>query len=82
MHYQIINQVTEEKDLGVIYDNQINFIKHVIFASSKAMRMIEVTWKTFYSMPIDTYLSLYNSTSIFGIWKYGLGTFYRLELRM
>ena len=39
---QTIEQVTEERDLGVIIDNQMKFHQHVSFAASKAMRMIGV----------------------------------------
>ena len=55
-----IEQVTEEKDLGVIIDNQMKYHQHVSFATSKAMRMVGVIRKTFCSIPIETFLSLYN----------------------
>ena len=35
---QTIEQVTEEKDLGVIIDNQMKYHQHVSFATSKARR--------------------------------------------
>ena len=59
---QTIEQVTEEKDLGVIIDNQMKYHQHVhvSFATSKAMRMVGVVRKTFCSIPIETFLSLYN----------------------
>ena len=47
IYKQIIEQVTEEKDLGIIIDNQLKFF---IFATSKAMHMTEVIQKTFCSM--------------------------------
>ena len=58
---QIIEQVTAEKDLGIIIDNQMKFHQHVSFAASKAMRMIGVIRKTFCSISIDTFPSLYNT---------------------
>ena len=57
---QTIEQVTEEKDLGVIIDNQMKYHQHVSFATSKAMRMVGFVRKTFCSIPIETFLSLYN----------------------
>ena len=61
---QIIEQVTEEKDLGVIIDNQMKFHQHVSLATSKVMRMVGVSYsyvyfgKYFVPIPIDT---LYNT---------------------
>ena len=39
----------------------MKFHQHVSFTASKAMQMIEVIQKTFYSIPINTSLSLYNT---------------------
>ena len=51
---QTIRQVTEERDLGIIIDNQMKLHQHASVAASKAMHMIGVIQKTFCSMQINT----------------------------
>ena len=77
MQNQIIEEVTAEKDLGIINDNHMKFYQYVSFTASKAMRIIKVIWKIFCSISIDTFLSLYNSLNMttLGVWKCDLGAF-------
>jgi len=76
-----VDQVTEEKDLGVIINNQMKFHQHTSIAASKAIRMIGVIRKTFTSMSIDTFLRLY-TTLVHPHLEYGnviWGPFYTLD---
>ena len=43
--------------------NSQKFHQHVSLATSKAMHMVEVIQKTICSIPIDTFLSLYNTVN-------------------
>ena len=55
----VIMKGSEEKDLGVIFDDKLNFDKHIYSAVSKANQKIGIIKRTFSSLDKDTFLYLY-----------------------
>ena len=42
-----MHNVNEEKDLGIIVDNQLKFHSHVSSISSKARKLLALIWQSF-----------------------------------
>ena len=51
----------EEKDLGVIFDKDLNFNKHIQACTSKANKMIGVIRRTFINIDKDIFTKLYKA---------------------
>ena len=56
-----INQVSEQKDLGVIIDNKLNFIPHIQAMVKKANRNLGIIKRTFSYLDKTVFLNLYKS---------------------
>ena len=56
-----VQTCTEEKDLGVTFDNLLKFDVHIQNAVSKANRMIGILRRTFTFLDKDTFLQLYKA---------------------
>ena len=54
-------ETTEEKDLGVLIDNELKFTKHIRGIVSKANRMIGLIKISFECIDTEMFLNLYNS---------------------
>ena len=63
--YKIENETikteTEEKDLGIIMDNELKFQDHINTQVKKANRMLGVVKRSFAYIDIDMFLTLYKS---------------------
>ena len=56
-----INQVSEQKDLGVIIDNKLKFIPHIQAMIKKANRNLGIIKRTFSYLDKTVLLNLYKS---------------------
>ena len=50
MNGYTLEQVTEEKDLGIIIDNELKFHKHTAMAIKKANRILGLIKKSFVNL--------------------------------
>lgn len=57
----IVQQVDEEKDLGVTFQSDLKFDKHIVQCVNKANKMIGIIKRTFTSIDKDMFLTLYKS---------------------
>ena len=53
--------VEEEKDLGVITDNQLTFTKQITKQTAKANQMLAIIRRSFHYLTADMLLKLYKS---------------------
>lgn len=56
-----IEQCTEEKDLGVLFDGSLSFDAHIQAAINKANRMLGIIRRTFTYLNKEVFLNLYKS---------------------
>ena len=56
-----ISEITEEKDLGVTFTNDLKFSRHIEISVNKANKMIGIIKRTFTYMEKDMFLQLYKS---------------------
>ena len=56
-----ISACTEEKDLGVLFDQQLSFKNHIQMAIKKANKILGIIKRTFTHMDSDTFLRLYKT---------------------
>ena len=56
-----IEKVKEEKDLGVVIDNKLNFRQHISSKVSTANRNLGIIFRTFTYLSQEMFLSLYKS---------------------
>jgi len=61
MNGHSIEEVSKEKDLGVIIDEHLKFHEHTSYATNKANHTIGIIRKTFTNLSSDTFLNLYKS---------------------
>ena len=76
-----IEQTAEERDLGVLIDNQLKFHDHSSTATAKARRLLELISKCFINLTPLTFSCLYN-TNVRPTFEYGnvvLGPNYKLD---
>ena len=57
----IINQVAEQKDLGVIIDNKLEFVLHIQAMVKKANRNLGIIKRTFSYLDKTVFLNLYKT---------------------
>ena len=57
----IINQVTEQKDLGVTIDNKLKFVPHIQAMVKKANRNLGIIKRTFSYLDKTVFLNLYKT---------------------
>ncbi|XP_076106243.1 uncharacterized protein LOC143074933 [Mytilus galloprovincialis] len=57
----ILQKVTEEKDIGVIIDAELNFEKHISEKVNKANSMFALLRRTFQYLDTDTFVPLYKT---------------------
>ena len=57
-----IEKVKEEKDLGVVIDNKLNFRQHISSKMSTANRNLGIIFRTFTYLNQEMFSSLYKST--------------------
>jgi len=58
---QNIEETTEEKDLGVLVDNQLSFHAHTVKASNKGNQMLGLINRTFYNLDAQTVPTLFKT---------------------
>ena len=56
-----LKESKEEKDLGVIVDNELDFKKHVATVTSKANRTLGIIRRSFTHLANDTFVLLYKA---------------------
>lgn len=56
-----ITEITEEKDLGITFSNNMKFSKHIVSCSNKANKIIGIIRRTFSYMEKDMFLQLYKT---------------------
>ena len=56
-----IESVKEEKDLGVVIDNKLDFRPHISSKVSTANRNLGITFRTFTYLSQEMFLNLYKS---------------------
>ena len=56
-----IEQTVEERDLGVLIDNQLKFHDHLSMAAGKARRLLGLISKCFINLTSLTFSCLYNT---------------------
>ena len=56
-----LSKSTEEKDLGVLIDNELKFTKHIKGIVAKANRMIGLIKISFENIDEDMFTNLYNT---------------------
>ena len=56
-----LSKSTEEKDLGVLIDNELKFINHIKGIVAKANRMIGLIKISFENIDEDMFINLYNT---------------------
>ena len=81
MNSEPLQNVNEEKDLGIIIDNQLKFHSHVSSISSKARKLLALIRQSFIYSDKETFPYLYKSI-IRPTLEYGnliLGPFYLLD---
>ena len=61
MNGHSIEEVSKEKDLGVMIDEQLKFHDQTSYVTSKANRTIGIIKKTFMNINTDTFLNLYKA---------------------
>ena len=61
MNNSLLESTEDEKDLGVITDNHLNYKKHVISAVNKASRMLGLIRSTFTCLDVNTVPTLYKA---------------------
>ena len=61
MNSKALQNVNEEKDLGVIIDNQLKFHRHVSSVSSKAHQLLALIRQSFIYLDTETFPHLYKS---------------------
>ena len=61
MNSEALQNVYEEKDLGVIIDNQLKFHSHVSLVSSKAHQQLALIRQSFIYFDAETFPHLYKS---------------------
>ena len=61
MNGYTLEQVTEEKDLGMIIDNELKFHKHAAMAIKKANRILGLSKKSFVNLDTNSLPLLYKS---------------------
>ena len=61
MNGYTLEQVTEEKDLGIIIDNELKFHKHTAMAIKKANRILGLIKKSFVNLDTNSLPLLYKS---------------------
>lgn len=57
----ILQKVTEEKDIGVIIDSELNFEKHISEKVNKANSMFALLRRTFQYLDTDTFVPIYKT---------------------
>ena len=60
-HKHILEQCTEEKDLGVVFDPELKFDSHITAAIGKANRMLGIIRRTFSGIKNKIFIKLYKS---------------------
>ena len=63
-----LEQVTEEKDLGIIIDNELKFPKHTAMAIKKANRILGLSRKSIVNLDTKTSIIQILSEATFGVW--------------
>jgi NAD-dependent dihydropyrimidine dehydrogenase PreA subunit len=58
---QEISKVKDEKDIGVVIDEELSFDKHICEKVSKANSIFAVLRRTFRSLHVDIFLPLYKT---------------------
>ena len=58
---QTISDCTEEKDLGVLFDNRLSFESHIQQVINKANKVLGIMKRTFTNMDSDIFLRLYKT---------------------
>ena len=68
---QKLETCEEEKDLGITFDSNLNFDKHISNVTKKSNQMLGLIKRTFTYMDKDMFLKLYKALvrSHFGVWK-------------
>ena len=56
-----ITEITEEKDLGITFSNNMKFSKHIVNCSNKANKIIWIIRRTFSYMEKDMFLQFYKT---------------------
>ena len=56
-----IQQVTEEKDLGIIIDDKLKFIQHINLQTKQANQRLGMIKRSFDFMDKDMFLTLFKS---------------------
>ncbi|MEW8545702.1 MAG: hypothetical protein AB2693_19445 [Candidatus Thiodiazotropha sp.] len=56
-----ISEITEEKDLGILFSNDLKFSKHVVSCSNKANKIIGIIRGTFSYMEKNMFLQPYKT---------------------
>jgi hypothetical protein len=56
-----IQQVTEEKDLGIIIDNKLKFKQHINLQTKKANQRLGMIKRSFDFMDKDMFLTVFKS---------------------
>ena len=70
MNSKALQNVNEEKDLGVIIDNQLKFHRHVSLVSSKVHQLLALIRQSFYLFRyrnFSTFIQIYSAANP-GIW--------------
>ena len=57
----VMTKCTDEKDLGVVFDGQLRFDKHIHLFTAKANRMLGLVKRAFPYMDADTFTKLFKS---------------------
>ena len=76
-----LQNINEEKDLGIIIDNQLKFHRHASSVSNKAHQLLALIWQSFIYFDTETFPHLYKSI-VWPILEYGnliWGPFYLLD---
>ena len=61
MNSEPLQNVNEERDLGIIIDNQLKFHSHVSSISSKARKLLALIRQSFIYFDKETFPHLYKS---------------------
>ena len=70
MNNQDIQQASNEKDLGIIIDDQMKFHLHTSFATSKVIHTVGLIKKSFVNLTKETFTCLF-TTIVFPQLEYG-----------
>lgn len=61
MDNKVLEDCVQEKDLGVLFDNKLNFNEHIALKVKKANQAVGMIRNTFTCMDMDIFLPLYKS---------------------